>query len=62
MTSFSHNKDFDELPGQIYFTMVLSACNTSASFDIESATSEFKVIFLSNFPGEDVSSLSTLSL
>ena len=27
-TRFSHHKDFTELPGQIYFMMVLSACKT----------------------------------
>ena len=41
-TRCSNNKYFDELPGKIYFMMVLSVCNTSASIDIESATSKLK--------------------
>ena len=42
--------------------MALSACNTSASVDIESATSKFKELTLSNFPGEEFSSFITLAL
>ena len=42
--------------------MVLSACNTSASIDIDTAKVKFKELSLSNFPGENVSSLSTLAL
>ena len=61
-TRFSHHKDFTDLPGQIYFMMVLSACNTSASIDIDTAKLKFKELSLSNFPGENVSSLSTLGL
>ena len=42
--------------------MVLSACNTSASIDIDTAKLKFKELSLSNVPGESVSSLSTLAL
>ena len=61
-TRFSNNKNFDELPRQVYFTMVLIACNTSASIDVESATSRFKELSLRNFPGEDVSLFIILAL
>ena len=42
--------------------MVLNACTTSASIDIESATSKFKELSLSNFPGEDISAFIILAL
>jgi len=58
----SYNKDFNELPGENYFMMVTNTCNASVSIDIESATSKFKELSLSNFPGEDISALSTLVL
>ena len=61
-TRFSHHKDFADLPAQIYFMMVLSACNTSASIDIDTAKLKFKELSLSSFPGENVSSLITLAL
>ena len=43
-TQFSHYENFDDLPGQIYFMMILDACNTSAAIDIEGAEKSFKVI------------------
>ena len=61
-TRFLHHKYFTELPGQIYFMMVLSACNTSASIDIDTAKLKFKELSLSDFPGKTVSLLSTLAL
>ena len=61
-TRFSHHDSFEELPGQVYFMMVLDACNTSAAIDIDSAEIKFNDLSLSDFPGQDVSSLSTLAL
>ena len=61
-TRFSHHDSFEELPGQVYFMMVLDACNTSAAIDIDSAQVKFDELLLSNFPGQDVSALSTLAL
>ena len=59
-TCFSHVNDFDDLPGHIYFIMTLETCNASTSLDIDSATSKFKDISLSNFPwGENISDLSS---
>ena len=40
-TRFSHRSNFDDLPGSVYFMMVLEACNTSADIDVKSANSRF---------------------
>ena len=61
-TRFSHHNNFEELPGQVYFMMVLDTCNTSAAIDIEIAVIKFNELSLSNCPRQDVSSLSTLAL
>lgn len=61
-TRFSHYDDFDDLPGQVYFMMVLDACNTSAAIDIEGAGKAFDALTLSSFPGENVSALATSAL
>lgn len=45
---FSHHKNFTDPPGQIYFMIVLSACNTSALIGIHSA--KVKELNISNFP------------
>ena len=42
--------------------MVIDACNTSAAIDVDSAQVKFDVLCLSNFPVQDVSSLSILAL
>lgn len=42
--------------------MVLSACNTLVSIDINTVKLKAKEHTLSNFPGENVSALSTLAL
>ena len=34
---FSHTPDFDELPGKIYFMMILGTCHASASLDVKGA-------------------------
>ena len=46
-TRFSHEDDFDDLPGQVYFMMILEACNASASLDIDGATNKFRDLSLS---------------
>ena len=35
-TRFSHMEDFDDLPGQVYFMLVLDTCHASAASDIGS--------------------------
>ena len=61
-TRFSHEEDFDDLPGQVYFMMILEACNASASLDIDGATKKIRELSLSSFPGENVSDLATTAL
>ena len=51
-THFSHYTAFDNLPGQVYFMMVLYACNTSTAIDIEGASTSFESLAQKNFPGE----------
>ena len=42
--------------------MILEACNSSASLDIQGAENSFKSLSLSDFPGEKVSELATSTL
>ena len=58
---FSYEPDFDILPGQVYFMMVLEACHASASIDIEGPTN-FSALSLSDYPEENVSTLTTAAL
>ena len=61
-TCFSHYEDFDDLPGQVNFMMILDSCNTSAAIDIEGAEKSFGALQLADFPGENVSALATAAL
>jgi hypothetical protein len=54
---YGHYEDFVDLPGQVYFMMVLDICNSSTDHDIEAATASFKNLGLSNYPGETLRSL-----
>ena len=59
---FSHIDDFEDLPGQIYFMMILDVCHASEAMDIDGAIDEFRSLSLSDFPGENVSALATKAL
>ena len=59
---FSHIDDFDSLPGNIYFMMVLETCNISLTMDIKEAENSFNDLKLSDYPGENVSALATDAL
>lgn len=61
-TRFLHINDFDNLPGQIYFMMILETCNISISMDITDAEKSFNDLKLSDYPGENVSALTTDTL
>ena len=61
-TRFSHVSGFDDLPGQVYFMMILDACNSSAVLDIDGAEKSFHEMTFSDFQGENVSSLATSAL
>ena len=38
---FSQYEDFDNFPSQLYFMMILDACNTSAEIEIEGEEKDF---------------------
>ena len=57
---FSHTPDFDELPGQIYFMMILETCHASASLDINGAQELYGKLRLVDYPGGIAYSLSRL--
>ena len=37
-----HHANFEDLPEQVYFMMVLDACNKSTAINIDNTTSELK--------------------
>ena len=47
---FSHTPDFDELPGQIYFMMILETCHASASLDVKGAHESYDKLRLVDYP------------
>ena len=49
---FSHIDDFDSLPGNIYFMMVLETCNISLTMDVKEAENSFNDLKLSDYSGE----------
>ena len=59
---YGHYEDFVDLPGQVYFMMVLDICNSSTDHDIEAATASFKNLGLSNYPGENIEEFTTEAL
>ena len=61
-TRLSHCANFDDLPGSVYYMMVLEACNMSAAIDVKTAKTKFDELALSNFPGENVSELAVMAL
>ena len=54
-TRFSHVADFEDLPGNIYFMMILETCNISVSMDVKGAQDDLNALELSSFAGENVS-------
>ena len=63
-TRFSHVADFEDLPGNIYFMMILETCNISVLMDVKGAQDDLTTLELSSFAGENVSAfaISTLKL
>ena len=61
-TRFSHVLDFEDLPGNIYFMMILETCNISASMDVKGAEDDLNALALSSFPGENISAFATAAL
>ena len=59
---FYHYEDLDDFTGQVYFMMIIYACNTPATINIEGTEKAFTNISLNDFPGENISDISTTSL
>ena len=59
---FSHYEDFDDLPGQVYFMMIIDDRNISDEIDIEVPEKAFINLSLNVFPGENISDLDTTVL
>ena len=62
LNRFSHEDNFDELPGQVYFMMAMDTCLASASVDIDGAKAHFKELSLDSYPGENVAAFSVVAL
>ena len=54
-TRFSTCDNYDDLPGQVYFVMVLEACNAADAIDGKTAKGNFEASCLINFPGKNIS-------
>ena len=61
-TRYSHISEFEDLPGNIYFMMLLETCNISASMDVQGAQEDLNGLQLTSFPGENVSAFATAAL
>ena len=59
---FSQYEDFDNLPSQLYFMMILDACNTSAEIDIEGAEKAFNNLSLIDFTGDKIYDIDTTDI
>ena len=56
---FNHLDDFDTLPGSCLFMMALETCNASVFHDVEGAKKKLEALNLSDYPGENVTDLSS---
>ena len=59
---YEHYEDYEDLPGQVYFMMVLDICNASADHDIEAATKSFGTLTLADYPAENIDDFATEAL
>ena len=59
---YEHYEDDEDLPGQVYFMMVLDICNASADHDIEAATKSFGNHTLADYPAENIDDFATEAL
>ena len=57
-----HKDDFEDLPDNICFIMVLETCNISASIDVKGEEKDLSTLQLSSFPGENISAFATAAL
>ena len=62
VTRYDHYENFEHLPGQVYFMLVLDACHASVSLDISSASKSLEEMVLSSFPGQNINDFATEAL
>ena len=56
---YGHLQNYKSLPGQVIFMMALDVSNASAIQDIDEATTAFKGLTLSSYPGENIVDFAT---
>ena len=61
-TRFSHYEDFDNFPGQVYFVIILDACNTYSIFNIEDEEKYFTNLSFNDFPVKNITYIATTFL
>ena len=59
---YSHIEDFDDLPGQIFYMMVMETCHASTAMDVDSASTAYEKLNLKSYAGENVGALATDAL
>ena len=56
---YSHIDNFDALPGQIYYMMVMEICHASTAMNVDSASAAYDKLTLKSYAGENVGALTT---
>jgi hypothetical protein len=59
---FGQQSDFKDLPGLLLFFMALETCNSSVSYNVNKAESDFLALTLDTCPGENISDLATKAI
>ena len=60
---YSHIEDFDYLPGQVFYMMVMETCHhASTAMDVDSASATYKKLNLKSYAEENVGALATDAL
>ena len=49
---YSHIDHFDNLPGQIYYMVVMETCHASTAMDVDSASAAYDQLTLKSYAGE----------
>ncbi len=57
-----HQDNFNDVPGSVLVAMALETCNASVSHDIDGAAKAFEELTLDNYPGENITNLTTEAL
>ena len=61
-TRFSHYENFDNFPDQVYFMMILDACNTSSAILVEVTQKDLTNISFNDLAGGNIPDLDNTSL